>query len=122
MPPTRDSRTASGVLGIMERVTDVAKDALSLSDEDVEDIRLAGLLHDVGHYPYSHLMEKVDKVQLTEEFVEPGAVVDAATAKYPNHEVIGQLIVTGQGDLIEALGGPGRAERAAALFTRNETW
>src|SRR5713226_2700934 len=34
-----------GVLGIMEHVTRVAQQALSLTDEDVEDIRLAGLLH-----------------------------------------------------------------------------
>jgi hypothetical protein len=53
-----------GVLGIMEHVTRVAKESLSLSDEEVEDIRLAGLLHDIGHYPYSHLMERIDKVQL----------------------------------------------------------
>src|SRR5438552_9141679 len=58
-----------GVLGIMEHVTRVAQQSLSLTDEQAEDIRLAGLLHDIGHYPYSHLMEKVDKVQLTEEFL-----------------------------------------------------
>src|SRR5437588_6793835 len=40
-----------GVLGIMEHIGQVAKQALSLSDEQVEDIRLAGLLHDIGHYP-----------------------------------------------------------------------
>lgn len=110
-----------GVLGIMEHVTQVARESLSLSDDDVEDIRLAGLLHDVGHYPYSHLMEKVDKVQLTEEFVEPGSVVGGGTPKYPDHEVLGELIVTSQRDLVEALGGQERAERVAALFTRKET-
>src|SRR5205823_12007473 len=41
-----------GVLGIMEHISRVARDALSLSDEQAEDIRLAGLLHDIGHYPY----------------------------------------------------------------------
>src|SRR5947209_13024993 len=55
-----------GVLGIMEHITRVAQAALSLTDEQAEDIRLAGLLHDIGHYPYSHLTEKTDKVQLTE--------------------------------------------------------
>lgn len=110
-----------GVLGIMEHVTQVARGDLSLSDDEVEDVRLAGLLHDVGHYPYSHLMEKVDKVQLTEEFVEPGTLVGGATRKYPNHEILGEWIVTCQRDLVEALGGEERAQRVAALFTRKET-
>jgi len=66
-----------GVLGIMEKITRVAREPLSLSDEDVEDIRLAGLLHDVGHYPYSHLMERIDKVQLTESFLDGAKVIDA---------------------------------------------
>src|SRR5690348_13074581 len=72
-----------GVLGIMEHISRVAQQALSLNDEDVEDIRLAGLLHDVGHYPYSHLMEKVDNVQLTEEFVADKRTFHADTPKYP---------------------------------------
>src|SRR5579859_7133427 len=34
-----------GVLGIMEHITRVAQQALSLSEDQAEDIRLAGLLH-----------------------------------------------------------------------------
>jgi HD superfamily phosphohydrolase len=110
-----------GVLGIMEHITRVAQKALSLSDEQAEDIRLAGLLHDIGHYPYSHLMEKVDKVRLTEEFLGAGTTFHADKSPYPNHEVVGELIVTHQPDLREALGGDERAQRIAALFTRKTT-
>jgi hypothetical protein len=88
-----------------------------LTDEQAEDIRLAGLLHDIRHYPYSHLMEKVDKVQLTEEFLAGGSTFHADKPKYPNHEAVGELIVTHQQDLIDALGGLDRARRIADLFT-----
>jgi hypothetical protein len=110
-----------GVLGIMEHITRVARKSLDLSDTAVEDIRLAGLLHDIGHYPYSHLMEKVDKVQLTEEFLDGRKTFRGDTPPYPDHETVGELIVTGQQDIIEALGGSERAQRIAALFTRKST-
>ena len=58
-----------GVLAIMSRVLQVAQDHLRLDEECTQDLRLAALLHDVGHYPYSHLMERVDDVVLTEERV-----------------------------------------------------
>lgn len=111
-----------GVLGIMARVTDVAREALHLSDDQVSNIRLAGLLHDVGHYPYSHLMEVIDNVILTENFVESGQkTLDASKDKYQDHEEVGELIVTQQKDMLTALGGSERAKRIADLFRRNET-
>ena len=111
-----------GVLGIMARVTDVAREALGLDREQVNNIRLAGLLHDVGHYPYSHLMEVIDNVILTEDFVGSGQkTLDASKDKYQDHEEVGELIVTQQEDILAALGGVDRAKRIADLFRRNET-
>ncbi|MDP8023887.1 MAG: HD domain-containing protein [Nitrososphaeria archaeon] len=47
------------------------------SSEDVQKLRLAGMLHDVGHGPFSHLFE------------------DALSKKYrTNHEEIGRRIIT----------------------------
>lgn len=111
-----------GVLGIMARVTEVARSALQLDEEQVNSIRLAGLLHDVGHYPYSHLMEVIDNVILTEDFVAEGKkTLDASKDKYQDHEEVGELIVTQQPDMLAALGGQDRAKRIADLFRRNET-
>ncbi|HNQ23089.1 MAG TPA: HD domain-containing protein [Phycisphaerae bacterium] len=105
-----------GVLGVMARITQVAHDALHLSDEQRDDVRLAALLHDIGHYPYSHLMEKVDKVRLTEELVAENPTADFSSLPYPGHEEVGELILTSQRDLITAIGGKERAQRIAGLF------
>lgn len=105
-----------GVMGIMQHVARVAQEPLKLEETDIEDLRLVGLLHDIGHYPYSHLMEQVDRVELTEEFVNDGkTTIDLQVDRYPNHEAVGQLIINTQKDLIKALGGKKRAERIANI-------
>lgn len=115
-----------GTLAIMLRVLRVAKEhqKISISEEDEKDLRLAALLHDIGHYPYSHLMETVDEVTLTEDFVSHGSgekrPIDVNMEKYPKHEELGKIIVTTQPDLLEAIGNDGRSQRIAELFTRGE--
>lgn len=114
-----------GVLGIMIRVLGVVKhkDIQPPGDDDYDNLRLAALLHDIGHYPYSHLMEKLDKVILTEEFVgdkQESKKLDASQEPFPKHDELGKTIITHQDDLLEALGGKERAEAVAALFCRSK--
>src|SRR5579871_2269389 len=66
-------------------------------------------------------MEKIDKVRLTEEFLATESIFRADKTPYPKHEEVGELIVTRQRDLREALGSEERAQRIAALFTRKTT-
>ncbi len=110
-----------GALGTMIRILGAAKrNGVELGQEQEENLRLAALLHDVGHYPYSHLMEKVDWVELTEDRIEkPTHEIDAAKSKYPSHEEVGRLIVTSQPDLLAAIGDEGRAKAVADIFTRS---
>ncbi len=48
-----------GVLFIMGLMTDFLKQNFNLSQDDVVKLRTAALLHDIGHYPLSHLGESV---------------------------------------------------------------
>jgi len=112
-----------GALGTMIRILDAAEqNGIEIADDEKDNLRLAALLHDIGHYPYSHLMEKLDKVILIEEEVEGAAPsvkdIDAGKSKYPDHEEVGSLIVTCQDDLIQSIGGKERAKAVADIFTR----
>lgn len=114
-----------GALGTMARIIQAAKgNEIPLEPDMEENLRLAALLHDIGHYPYSHMMEDVGRVKLTEEQVDgtaaPVKSLDAGRGKYPDHEEVGKWIVTGQADLIETIGGPERAKAVADLFTRSK--
>jgi len=106
-----------GVLKVMQRILGHVK----VKKRDEEDLRLAALMHDIGHYPYSHLLEGVDRVILTEEHLDSGAPKSALGERqpYPEHEEVGQAILRSQPDLQTVLGKT-RAERVSNLFTRSE--
>ena len=86
-----------GTLAIMSKIVQVAQ-TQNATEEDEKHLRLAALLHDIGHYPYSHLMEGIDRVRLTEEFVKsnsnPKRSLDVTRIPYPTHVELGALIVT----------------------------
>lgn len=48
-----------GVMYIVGRMAETLQNIGVLKTDDVKKLRIAGLLHDIGHYPLSHLGEKV---------------------------------------------------------------
>lgn len=113
-----------GTLAIMSRILTVARGnpCVRPNKRQSENLRMAALLHDVGHYPYSHLMEGIDGIVLTEDAVQDGSPgggpIDASKKPiaYPDHEEVGAHIVTHRRDLIDAIGGRARAREVADLF------
>lgn len=65
-----------GVMHVAGQAANALKEKGLLSSEQIQDIRLAALLHDVGHGPFSHLFEEV-----------------LQTKKKISHEEIGKQII-----------------------------
>jgi HD superfamily phosphohydrolase len=69
-----------------------------VAEEDCLAVRLAALLHDIGHYPFSHALEE---------------------AGFPSHETLGvaKLHQGELGEVLREIGGPGFADTVGALIT-----
>jgi HD superfamily phosphohydrolase len=90
-----------GVFHIMGRGIGTLIHKGHLKEEDRQKLRLAALLHDVGHYPYSHLMERLDADLLRHDWLGAGA--GPPPVPYPDHEELGELLVTRRPDLTSLL-------------------
>lgn len=95
-----------GVLHIMSKVIDVFRRNSRLDAEHVQKLRIAALVHDIGHYPYSHLMEYVDWDQYIATYMtKKGAAADERdpVSPYPKHDDLAKLILTKRSDIASLL-------------------
>ena len=111
-----------GVLHVTSRVIDAFRRNSQLqNDEDVKKERIASLLHDIGHYPYSHLMEYIDWDRYISMYLSKKNGEDESTNQsvdpYPEHTKIARLVLTKRKDIKEILEKDGIVpEEIAALI------
>ena len=95
-----------GVLHIMGCVAEIIEEKLK-NKNDIQKLRIAGLLHDIGHYPYSHLMEYIDWNKYASEYLvkkgEKNLSHDTKVDNYPSHDDLAKLIVTERDDIKNVL-------------------
>jgi len=97
-----------GVLHVTSRVIDAFRRKEQITNEkDVEKLRIAALLHDIGHYPYSHLMEYIDWDRYISMFLTTKDSKDEEVSpnidRYPGHAKVARLVITKRRDIREIL-------------------
>ena len=86
-------------IGTMHLASKLAEQ-LELDDHDKDLVRMAGLLHDTGHGPFSHVSEAVFDVpheELTGFIVKESSLADKLSEKFDTQEIVD--IINGKGRL-----------------------
>jgi HD superfamily phosphohydrolase len=109
-PNARHSRFehSLGVMHIMSRILESfrGKNRKAVSDDHFRKLRIAALLHDIGHYPYSHVMEKIDwgSTQRYMSRIDQSETEEISlTKEYPKHDRLGEIVITEREDIKENL-------------------
>ncbi len=68
-----------GTMHVAGLIAESLADKVDLGEEQIQELRLAALLHDVGHGPFSHLFEEVltDKTGLSHEDMSQRIVLES---------------------------------------------
>jgi len=120
-----------GVCHLTGKLYDAYSDAIrTYEDEEKQKYRLAGLLHDIGHYPFSHAMEGAIKLYV-EEYQPEGIIERISDAsetprdisppvRYLKHESVGREILLNDAEICDILkDGDLKPEDIYPLFTRD---
>lgn len=109
-----------GVLYIMELMTDHLLRSNKIEEIDAIKLRVAALLHDIGHYPFSHLGESaygycednntVDSILQDSNITKNNAplyILSSSHSKTAHHEFLGKYIVSHNETIKSILGNYG---------------
>lgn len=76
---------------------------LRLSPKEIQNYRLAGLLHDIGHFPFSHVIEEVIQDLFSAKFIElkdgSESKVALEDAQPSSHGEMGKLLICSDPEL-----------------------
>ena len=119
-----------GVCHVTGRILESLKanSSVQITDEEYTKYRLAGLLHDIGHYPFSHAFEDAVK-QFYGSRISETALDDSAGSKstqqtdegYLEHEDVGEHLLTNDDEIQEIMDCHSVEPRAIySIFTRED--
>lgn len=104
-----------GVMHIIGRMADHLAEKGILDNTDIKKLRLAGLLHDIGHYPLSHLGEKVYMYQKPIRELKSGVtdvnqtqntlllVSGKSVTEEAHHENLGKFVIQNRKEIVDIL-------------------
>ncbi len=84
-------------IGVMHVAGQMAE-SLGMDRDDVQTVRLAALLHDIGHGPFSHVSEYALERYADRTTLEP------EQKKEKIHELVSALVISKDADIVRALG------------------
>ncbi|HZZ71040.1 MAG TPA: HD domain-containing protein, partial [Pirellulales bacterium] len=122
-----------GVCHVTGRILEAIKanSSVEISGEEIRDYRLAGLLHDLGHYPFSHPMEDAIKDYFSQKLIQPKSAqaaaqgvaqaVESPTTTWHKHEKVGEVLLATNPELKELLTTNGvDPAKVYSIFNRRE--
>jgi HD superfamily phosphohydrolase len=124
-----------GVCHVTGRILEALRNSSSsdfLKDDDIVLYRLAGLLHDIGHYPFSHAMENAVKKFFRDKLIVPVKAQfgrpendyqenDTDKFQFFNHEKTGEQILANDAELCKVFqDGNINPDDVSAIFMRSK--
>lgn len=75
-----------GAMHVAGQIAEALSQQVGLTNDQIQEIRFAALLHDVGHGPFSHMYEEVlaDKTELTHEDISQRVIAETSISDILN--------------------------------------
>lgn len=114
-----------GVLEVAGRIlARIHRSFRNISDHEMQEFRLAALLHDIGHYPFSHAMDDaINEVGSLSMLTKTGQNEQAmSTETFLSHEKAGELVLRHSKELNKVLRTDGfDPDRLSRIFNHEDT-